>query len=205
MFRKGIAVLPIIIALFVVSLIATIGVSFLYQKERAVNVKLQEQIVALENLQRSTASKLDESKKSATELTLKLQDAKSRIDDLSAQLETVKSEHAVTTNQLDQFKADISKQKSLREDLESRLNQVQDEGKQIKEQIKIMEQQKAALEEKIKNLESGASGVELGKVVVNPDAFVADRNVAAATSQTGDKQISRVLSNEARIRLVLWR
>jgi len=169
MYRKGSILLPILIVLFIISLLAVGGIFFLYQKERAQNITLQGQIVELDNLQRNTAGKLEESKKIATELSLKLQEAQSKMDSLSSELETEKSAHAQTSNKLEQFQQDLLNQKSLREDLENRLNQVQNDGNQIKEQLKIMQQQKAALEEKIKNLEAGSNGVELGKVVVNPE------------------------------------
>ncbi|MDP2927533.1 MAG: hypothetical protein Q8N80_01880, partial [Candidatus Omnitrophota bacterium] len=163
---------------------------YLYQKEYAQNIKLRGQIVELENLQRTTANKLDESKKIATDLALKLQEVKSKMDSLASELATEKSAHAETSNKLEQFKADLLKQKSLREDLENRLNQVQDDGKQIKEQIKIMQQQKVALEEKIKNLETGAGGVELGKVVVNPEVLQPANNVVRAQPKMADKKIN---------------
>ncbi len=188
MHRKGTILLPVLIGLFIISLLAAGGVFYLYQNEHAQNIKLQAQIVELENLQRNTASKLDESKKLATDLALKLQETKGKMDSLTSELAAEKSAHAETTNQLEQFKADLSKQQSLREDLENRLNQVQNDGKQIKEQIKIMQQQKVVLEEKIKNLETGAGGVELGKVVVNPEPFPAGKGVALAQSKIADKK-----------------
>ena len=195
MYRKGSILLPVLIGLFIVSLLVAAGVFYLYQKEYGQNIKLQGQIVELENLQRDTASKLGESKKIATELTLKLQEAQSKMDSLSGELAAEKSAHAQTTNKLEQFKADISQQKSLREDLENRLNQVQDDGKQIKEQIKIMQQQKIALEKKIKDLETGAGGVELGKVVVNPELILsspANNAVLAQSEIAVENQPSRL-------------
>jgi flagellar basal body-associated protein FliL len=203
MHRKGSIILPILIVLFIISLLAVAGVFYLYQNEHAQNVKLQGQIVELQNLQRDTASKLDESKKIATDLTLKLQEAKNSVDSLSGELAAEKSAHAETTNKLEQLKDDLSKQKTMREDLENRLNQVQDDGKQIKEQIKIMQQQKVALEEKIKNLESGASGVELGKVIVNPElsplvnkAGVAQPKMADNKINALDAKVSKVFPNQ---------
>jgi hypothetical protein len=181
MLRKGEILLPVLIVLIIISLGLAGSVFYLYQKENAQNIKLQAQIVELENRQRQTASQLEESKKIATELQLKLQEAKNRIDSLSNELTTEKTAHSETTNRLEQFKEDLAKQKALREDLESRLTQVQIDSKQIKEQIKIMQQQKLALEEKIKNLEEGAANVELGKVVVNNEAAVSTVDSAAAT------------------------
>ncbi|HNW39233.1 MAG TPA: hypothetical protein PL125_06325 [Candidatus Omnitrophota bacterium] len=169
MHRKGAILLPVLIVLVVISMALAAGIFYLYQKEYAQNIKLQGQIAELETRQKLTASQLEESKKTATDLELKLQEAKSRMDSLAGELAAEKSAHSDTSNKLEQLKNDLANQKSQREELENRLSQVQDDSKQIKEQIKIMQQQKAALEEKIKNLEEGAANVELGKVVVSPE------------------------------------
>ena len=79
MHRKGSILLPALIGLFIISLLVLGGVYYLYQKEHEQNIKLQGQIVELENLQRDTASKLDESKKMATGLALKLQETKNKM------------------------------------------------------------------------------------------------------------------------------
>jgi len=192
MYCKGKILLPVLIVLVITSLSLAAGVFYLYQAECAQNVKLQGQIVELENRQRLTTGQLEESKKTATDLELKLQEAKSKMDSLISELAAEKLAHGETSNKLEQFKADFLKQKSLREDLENRLNQVQGDSKQIKEQIKIMQQQKAALEEKIKNLETGADGVELGKVVVNPVIFQPDNEPAQPQPEMADQKINIV-------------
>ncbi|MFH0917863.1 MAG: hypothetical protein V1830_01885 [Candidatus Omnitrophota bacterium] len=186
MHRKGSVILPVLIALFIIALSAGAGVFYLYQKEYAQNIKLQAQIVELEDRQRQTTTQLEESKKVATDLALKLQEAKSRMDSLAGELAAEKSAHAATASKLEQFKDDLANQKTLREDLESKLNKVQDDSKQIKEQIKIMQQQKVALEEKIKNLEAGASGVELGTVVVNPELLPTEKAAVQALPKTAN-------------------
>lgn len=203
MYRKGSILLPVLIALFIISLLTAGGIFYLYQKEYAQNVKLQGQIVELENLQRRTTSQLEESKKTAMDLGLKLQEAKNKMDSLTGELAAEKSAHAETTNKLEQLKADLSNQKALREDLENQLKQVQGDSKQIREQIKIMQQQKIVLDEKIKNLESGSGGVELGKVVVNPeslqpanDAGQAQSKMAGKKNNVSDAKDVKVVKNE---------
>ena len=171
MYHKGKILLPVLIVLIILSLALAGGIFYLYQKEQAQNVSLQAQIVELEARQRLTVKQLEEARKKATDLALKLQETQGKLDSLAGELTVEKSAHAETSNKLEQLKVDLYKQKSLREDLENRLNQVQSDSKQIKDQVKIMQQQKSALEEKIKNLESGAGGVELGTVVVNPEVL----------------------------------
>ncbi len=170
---KGKIILPVLIALIVIFIAAAAFIFNLYQKEYAQNVKLQGQLVELENRQKETASQLEASKKTAADLEIQLQEAKNRIDSLAQELGAEKAAHAGTSNELEQLKGDLSNQKSLREELEGRLNQVQEESRQIREEIKIMQEQKLTLEEKIKNLEEGAAKIELGTVVVNPEATAA--------------------------------
>ena len=203
MYRKGSILLPVLVVLFIISLSAAGGVFYLYQKEYAQNIKLQGQIVELENRQRITSNQLEESKKMATDLALKLQETKSKMDSLAGEFAVEKSAHAEASNKLEQLKMDLSQQKSLREDLENRLNQAQNDSKQIKEQIKIMQEQKIALEEKIKNLEGGAGGVELGKVVVNPEVLQLANDVAQAQPKmvnekidSSDTKVSKITKKE---------
>lgn len=168
MLRK--LLLPILIVLTVIFIVLA-GVAFnSYQKEYAENVQLKTQLAELEGRQKATAGKLEESKKNASELELKLQETNAKLDSINAELATEKAAHAETSNKLEQLQNDLNTQKSMREDLEGKYKQVSDESKRNKEQVRIMQEQKTALEEKIKNLESGAGGVELGKVVVSPEA-----------------------------------
>jgi predicted RNase H-like nuclease (RuvC/YqgF family) len=174
MSRKGTIILPVLIVLIIISLSFAVVSFYLYQKEHAQNIQLQDQVTELNQRQRVTEGKLEDTKKAASELTLKLQEANSKVDSLTEELTQQKSTLTETSHKLDQVNSDLQQQKSLREDLEGRLKTAQDEGKQIKEKIKIIQQQKAELEDKIKNMEVGSEGVELGRVIVNGEAAVAD-------------------------------
>jgi hypothetical protein len=191
---KGKIILPILIVLIIIFVALAAFIFNLYQKEYAQNVKLQGQLVELENRQKQTAAQLEESKKNAADLELQLQEAKNRIDGLAKELGAEKAAHVATSGQLEQLKGDLSSQKSLREELEGRLNQVQEESKQIREEIKIMQQQKSALEEKIKNLEEGAAKIELGTVVVNPETAGASSEPAIAQSAASAMPVSEPIT-----------
>ncbi|MFH1281980.1 MAG: hypothetical protein ABIH91_04635 [Candidatus Omnitrophota bacterium] len=197
--RNGSIRLLVLIVLFVISLAAAVGVFYLYQKEHAQNVQLQAQIMELENRQRQTVSQLEESKKVATELQLKLQEAESKADSLAGELLTEKSAHEETFNKLGQITAELSEQQLLRKDLEKRLNQVQEDSKKINEQIKIMQQQKIDLETKIKDLETGAGGVELGKVIVSPEASEPAIDAAPAQAKLADEKINAPVTKVAKV------
>jgi chromosome segregation ATPase len=193
MYRKGTILLPVLIVLIIISLALAGGLFYLYQKEHAQNIILQDKIVELGNRQRITESQLEDSKKSAAEFQLKLQESKAREEALNSELTQEKSARLEISNKLEQIKTDLEQQKSLRKDIESRLNQAQDDGKKIKEQIRIIQQQKTELEEKIKNMEVGLSGVELGKVVVNSETAVVAPEANDAISvapKTGKEEIN---------------
>ncbi|MDD5465876.1 MAG: hypothetical protein PHP73_06010 [Candidatus Omnitrophica bacterium] len=189
MYRKGKIILPVLIFLIVISLAFAAASFYLYQKEHAQNIQLQEQVTELNNRQRVTEEKLGESKKLASELELKLQESEAKVDSLNKEMAQAKSELADTSNKLERFGADLEQQKSLREDLENRLKTAQEEGRQAKEQIQIIQKQKAELEDKIKNMESGSAGVELGKVVVAGEPVVID-NTARGKAKAVNEKIS---------------
>lgn len=197
MYRKGTIVLPILIALIII-LLSLIGVSFyLYQKEHTQNIQFQDQIVELSQRQRITEGKLEETKKLASELTLRLQEANSKVDSLTKELAQGKSEFTEVSNKLEQSNADLQQQKSLREDLEGRLKTATDEGKKIKEQIKIIQQQKGELENKIKNMEDGSGGVELGKVTVGGEPVIID-NTAKGKAKIADAKAKAIALNQVK-------
>ncbi len=176
--RKGSIILPVLIIIIVISLAAVAGLVYIYQTEHSENLKLKDQIVELETRQKITESKLEETKKSAADLSIKLQEAKGKIDSLTEELAQEKIKYNETAGQLEQSVSDLLQQKTLRQDLENSLNQAQDEGKKIKEQLKIIQKQKTDLEEKIKNLEAGSGGVELGRVIVNNENSSSGRTIS---------------------------
>jgi len=187
MYRRGTIVLPVLIVLIII-LLSLAGVAFyFYQKEHAQNIQLQDQIVELGQRQRITEGKLEEAKKTASELTLKLQEASSKVDSLTNELAQEKSAFTDTSNKLEQSNADLQQQKTLRQDLEDRLKTSADEGKKLNEQIKIIQQQKVELENKIKDMEAGSGGVELGKVIVGGEPTIIDNTAKGKAKAANDK------------------
>jgi predicted RNase H-like nuclease (RuvC/YqgF family) len=168
--RRGIALKFVLIGIAAVSLVLVGLFAYLYQSANAKCAQLQAQVDELTARERVTEGKLEASKKQVSELTLKLQEAKSRIDLITEDLENERSARENASRELEQIKTELDQQRNSRQDIEGQLTQAQDEGRKLREQLKVIEQQKKDLEAKIKDLESGASGVELGKVVVNNDA-----------------------------------
>lgn len=188
MYPKGKIILPALIVLIVIALSFGGSSFYLYQKEHAKNIQLQEQISQLGDRQQATEKRLEDAKKTASELTLKLQEASSKVDTLTKELSQGKAAFTEASNKLEQFKSDLAQQKTLRQDLENKLKETQDEGKQIKEQLKIVQQQKVELEEKFKNMEAGSGGVELGKVVVNSGVPIVDNTAKGKSKAKAAKQ-----------------
>lgn len=188
MYYKGKIILPVLIVLIIISLSFGGSSFYLYQKEHAKNIQLQEQISQLGDRQRATEKRLEDAKKTASELTLKLQEASSKVDTLTKEISQGKTAFTEASNKLEQFKSDLAQQKTLRQDLENKLKETQDEGKQIKEQLKIVQQQKTELEEKFKNMEAGSGGVELGKVVVNGGVPIVDNTAKGKSKAKAAKQ-----------------
>ena len=121
MHRNGKIILPILIVLIIISL-SFAGLAFyLYQKEHAQNIQLQQQIADLGERQHKTESKLEETKRIVSELTLKLQEANSKVSSLTDELNQSKTAFTEASGKLEQVKADLAQQKTQREDLEGRL------------------------------------------------------------------------------------
>ncbi|MHB8154962.1 MAG: hypothetical protein ACYDFR_02785 [Candidatus Omnitrophota bacterium] len=189
MYRKGSILLPILIVLFIISLIIAGGVFYFYQQEHEKNIQLQVQIEELNTRQRITEGKLSETKKLVTEFQLKFQEAKAKVELLINELAQEKTVRLEASNKLNQISADLEQQKVLRQDLEKRLNQSEADGKAIKDQIKIMAKEKMDLVDKIKNLESGVNDVELGKVVVNTEKTSANQPTKWPAKATNNEPV----------------
>jgi len=172
--RKGAILIPALTGLIFISLALAVGAFYSYQNEHAKAIQLQAQVDELTTRQKITEGKLADAKKEATELQLRLQEAKAQITALGKDLEQEKSARLEASNKLEQFKADLEQQKTLRKNIENSLDRAHADGNKLNEEIKIIKQQKEELEAKIKDLETGASEVQLGKVVVNSEPAAAD-------------------------------
>lgn len=160
------------IILLLVLLSCAVSGFYLFQKERAKNVALQAELEEIKTKQKITETKLQESQKTAFALEDKLKAAKSQIDVLTGDLEQEKALKLEALTQIGQLKTVLEQQTGLRSDLEERFSQAQEEVKKAQAQLKELQVKKEELEEKIKGLEvknKEASGVELGRIVVNPE------------------------------------
>jgi len=177
--KAKVAVL-ILIILFIASLALAGGAFYLFQQEHGKNMTLQAQLNDLKERQRITENDLQGSKKNVSDLSAKLKDVQAQLDSVGDELKQTKTDKEAALNKISQLNSDLEQQRNLRADLESKLTTAQEDTKKTQAQLRVLEAQRVQLEGKISQLETQAQGVELGKIVVNPDAKKAGKEKAKA-------------------------
>ena len=168
--NKAKVAVVILVVLFIFALALAGGGFYLFQQEHNKNIILQGQLDDLKERHRITENQLQESKKTVSDLEVKLKDAQSQIDSISGELKQEKASKEEALSKISQLNTDLQEQKTMRADLESKLTGAQDEISKSQTKLKDTDAQRAQLENKIKDLETQARGVELGKIVVTPEA-----------------------------------
>ena len=203
----------IVIILILVSLsFAGMGL-FLLQKERTKNLSLQEELDSLKIKHNAAEIRLEEYKKTISQLGLKLKDAQTNIDTLSSSLEQETKAKQEALDQVQQLKTVLQQQKGLRADLETKLGQTQKDTEKAQAQLKEIESKKAQLEAKIKDLEAQvqqtqaqsqaqAQGVELGTIVVGPEGSSVSGQAASSLSVEQPKEKAVTSSLEGKVLVV---
>ncbi|MFH0855703.1 MAG: hypothetical protein V1869_04265 [Candidatus Omnitrophota bacterium] len=159
----------VLIILIIISLAIAGGMFYLYQQEHARSIDLQAKLDDLTAKQKITQIKLLEAQKSLSILETKFKDATSQINVLTGQLQQEKASREEAFSKMEQMKADLSQQKESRSDLENKLSKAQDDLRAVRGSLSKIESEKKGLEARIKELEV-KSDVELGKIVVSPEA-----------------------------------
>lgn len=172
------------IAIFIILILVSLSLAgtgfYLLQKEKARSSNLQQQLDDLAIKQRIAETKLEEYKKTISQLEIKLKTAQGQIDTLTASLDNETAEKQKALEEAEQLKADLEKQKGLRSDLETKLNDTQKDVEKMQAELKDLEDKKAELEAKINELEAQAQqGVELGTIVVGPEGGVSSEAATA--------------------------
>lgn len=175
----------VLIGVVIISLVLLGTAVFLLQKEKANVQRLQEELDDVRTRQRITETKLDDSKKILADMESQLKSAQNQIANLSSEVQQERVAKEESMAQLNQLKSDLEQQKSLRADLENKFSQSQQEAQKLQSQLNGFDAKKKELESRIKELEDKASQVELGKIVVGPDAA---KTAAAAPKTKAKKQ-----------------
>jgi len=214
MINKARVPIAVLIILILASLFLTGGIYYLLQKERVKNLTLNEELTGIKTEQRITETKLAESQKTVSNLELKLQETQAQIDSLTVNLEQEKIAKQEASGQIEQLKTDLERQKSLRSDLENRLIQTQTEAKKTQALLNDLQSKKSELETKIKDLEARlqqqaqvqqeaqGQGVELGTIVVSPDATAPAQKTTAEEASEIEQKASSATSPEGKILVV---
>ena len=174
---KGRLAVILLVILMLVSLSAAGMGFYLYQKEHAKNIELEEKIEELSTKQKATEAKLLEAENTLSSLEIKFKEASSHISDLTNELSQEKASKAEVVSNLEQIKSDLEQQKGLRLDLENKLNQARDKLRSMRNKLDALESERKNLESKVKDLESNPQGVELGKIVVSPEVITAEPQI----------------------------
>jgi myosin heavy subunit len=183
---KTAVIILVLLMLFALSLAGT-GF-YLLQGEHKKNVLLQKDLQIIKDEQASTLAKLNESLRNIAEMEDKLREAKDKIDTLAQDFEKEKLAKEETLTQMAQLKSDMDKQKALRLELEAKLTQSQNEAKSMQAKLNELDAQKKDLETKVKDLEARTQQVELGTIIVSPEAQPETPKTAPAAKRPSHKE-----------------
>jgi len=167
--RDGKVTVIILIILLIASLAVAGGVYYLFQQEQAKNISLQKQLDDVTERQRVTEKQLQESLRTAADIGNKLKTTQAELSSLNEELKAAKADREAALNTVEELKRSMEQANSERSNLEGRLTAANQDIKKSQDSLKEMQDQKTALETKIKELQAQVQGVELGKIVVNPE------------------------------------
>jgi len=197
---KGKGKVPVLIlaVLIIVAMLLSGGLYYFLQKERMANLSLNQQLTDIQEKQTITEAKLEESKKMISAFEAKLKETQTQIESLSSDLEAEKSAKQESLTQVERLQTELEQQKLLRADLEKRLGDAQGQIKKSQEQLAHLETNKVELEEKVKaletkskDLEAKVQGIELGTIVVNPEAKDTAKKTSKKTAKETKKQVAK--------------
>jgi len=160
----------ILIVLVLVFLTSTAIGFYLYQQEHLKNVELEEKIEELGVKQKIAEAKYLEAQKVLSSLEEKLKESEKQISELNNALALEKKSREEASAEFEQIKADLEQRKSLMQDLEDKLKKAQENERKTQDKFAVLSSEKNDLEVKLKELQDSSQGVELGKIVVAPEA-----------------------------------
>lgn len=183
----------ILIVLIIIAFSLTAGLYYLLQNEKAKSVSLQSELENTITKYKKAETELDSSKSKIANLTLEIKEAQNKLEAANKELQQEKTAKQDALSKAEKLEADLEQLKSSKSELESKLNQAQEDAKRVQDQLKEFRSQKTELETKIKELESKTQGVELGKIVVNPEGATVVSQEESAKPQaqpTAEKPLS---------------
>jgi peptidoglycan hydrolase CwlO-like protein len=162
----------LLIGLIIISLCLAGGVFLGLQKEKAKNLALQAELEDVKTKQKAAEAKLEESQRLVANLESRVEEARRQVDSLSEELQAERVAKQEVLAQIGEVKAQLEEQRDLRDELEKKFTQAQQGIEKLQAELQELQAKKDELETKLKGLEEAkqAKDVELGKIVVSPEA-----------------------------------
>jgi len=191
--NKGKSVIFLIILLII--FLALGGFAFyLLQQEKARSLALNEELEVERTKLKAAQAELEDSKNKTARLQTNLNEAQLRINTLMNDLEKEKAARQEALVQISQLNASLEEHNTLKVNLEKKLSDSEETMKAMEERVKEMEgrlkeleEKKTALENKVRIFEEKYGNVELGKIVVSPEAAASSATTSAAVAKLEGK------------------
>ena len=162
--RGSVAIIFLVILLLLSLSVAWVGFMLL-QKEKALKAEVEERLRDTELKFNISEKNLQKAKEEVDEVKTKLQASEDQLKNLQEELKAEVEAREKSVAEVVQIKQELEGQKQLKEELERQLSNAKAEVDRITSQNKELEKSKAELNARLSKQE-----VELGKIVVNPEA-----------------------------------
>lgn len=200
---------PVAILIILLVSLLSVGAGFyLLQQERTKTLALTEELESVKMKQKITETKLEESQNKVSALEQKSKEAQEQIDKLTGELQQQKTAKQEALDQLAQLKIDLEGQKKIKSGLENKLTQAQKNLEETQAKLNELDSKKAELEKKVNELEEQAKqaqaqtqGVELGKIVVNPEGAAAEQTATEVVAEK-PKEAAAVSSLKGKVLVI---
>ena len=174
----------ILIFLIIFSLSLTAITFYFFQEERTKGRLMEEELEDLRTRQRVSEMKLADALKKSEEIDKKLREANYQVDYLTGELEKEKTSQQDMLKETEQLRKILKQKEAAEGDLRERLTQSQTKLENLELQLAQLESEKTTLTNRIVELEDGAAeGVQLGEIVVGPQAAAAPPELAGEPGQ----------------------
>jgi len=186
--NKAKAATLILIVLIIIAFSLAGGIYYLLQNEKLKSAALQTELETTITKYKKSETELSSAKGEISSLTVKIKETQNKLEILSKELLQEKTAKQEALAKVEQITSDVEQLKVSKSDLENKLNMAQEDAKKIQNQLKELSAQKTDLEEKMKDLEAKTKGVELGKIVVNPEGATIEPVQEAVTESQPEQQ-----------------
>ncbi len=201
--NKAKVITLVLIVLIITAFALAAGSYYLLQNEKAKNTSLQSELESTITKYKKSETELKDTKDKISSLSLQVKEAQGKLETLSKDLEQEKSAKQEALSKTDEMAAQLEQLKSSKSDLENKLTQAQADAKKIHDQLNDLRTQKTDLESKIKQLEVKTQGVELGKIVVNPEgATIESKQGATQAAPQPESEKPVVTGKEGKVLVI---